>query len=94
MDANENTKGKGCQVIAGLGALEGGNERQSHGLRLHRHLDSDGNPCDLLCSHVPVELVPARRVRDCGNSPRRGSGHYSFVTDHLKQIQPETATRS
>ena len=34
-------RGQGCQVIAGL-ALEGGNERQSHGLRLNRHLDSDG----------------------------------------------------
>jgi len=63
------------------GGLEGGNEKQSHGLRLHRHLDSDGNPSDLLCTHVlPVELeyLPARRVET--------------AETRLAEVQPATAT--
>ena len=58
------------------GALEEGNERQSRGLPRPRHLDSDGSPCDLLCTHVPVEMpeIPAgAQRRDCGPSPVRAA---------------------
>ena len=44
------------------GGLEGGNEKQSHGLRLHHHLDSDGNP-----SRANVSRALSGRVM--GNSP-------------------------